>query len=130
MVGAECNRSAIGPPPARLGYPCPVPRSPIVVKVQDAPDSPGLLPEVLHMADFMLIFRGGDATSDSPEQLQKHMQRWTTWFEGLAKSGVYKGAGAPLDPGGKIVRGSKKTVSDGPFAEAKDLVGGYAIVTA
>lgn len=82
------------------------------------------------MANFMLIFRGGDSPGDSPEQMQQHMQRWFAWFDGLTKSGVYKGQGAPLEPGGKVVRGARKTVSDGPFAESKDLVGGYAIVEA
>ncbi|BDG01365.1 YciI family protein [Anaeromyxobacter oryzae] len=82
------------------------------------------------MASFMLIFRGGDSSGDSPEQLQQHVQKWFTWFEGLRRSGVYSGAGAPLERSGKVVRGAAKTVSDGPFAEAKDLVGGYAIVEA
>jgi len=82
------------------------------------------------MANFMLIFRGGDSPADSPEQMQLHMQKWSAWFEGLSKSGAYKGQGAPLEHGGKVVRGTRKTVSDGPFAEAKDLVGGYAIVEA
>jgi hypothetical protein len=82
------------------------------------------------MASFMLIFRGGNSSGDSPEQMQQHMQKWFAWFEGLTKSGVYKGVGAPLEPGGKLVRGTRKAVSDGPFAEAKDLVGGYAIVEA
>jgi hypothetical protein len=82
------------------------------------------------MAAFMLIFRGGGARGDSPEQMQQHIQKWFAWFEGLTKSGVYKGQGAPLEPSGKVVRGTRKTVSDGPYAEAKDLVGGYAIVEA
>jgi hypothetical protein len=82
------------------------------------------------MASFMLIFRGGNPSGDSPEQMQQHMQKWVAWFEGLTKSGAYKGAGAPLEQGGKLVRGTRKAVSDGPFAEAKDLVGGYAIVEA
>jgi len=82
------------------------------------------------MASFMLIFRGGGSSTDSPEQLQQHMQKWMTWFEGLTKSGVYQGAGAPLVPAGKVVRGTRRTVTDGPYAEAKDLVGGYAIVEA
>ncbi|HTP51217.1 MAG TPA: YciI family protein [Anaeromyxobacteraceae bacterium] len=82
------------------------------------------------MANFMLIFRGGNSSGDSPEQMQQHMQKWFTWFEGLTKSGVYKGQGAPLETGGKVIRGSRKAVSDGPFAETKDLVGGYAIVEA
>ena len=83
------------------------------------------------MANFMLIFRGSPSTTnDSPEQMQQHMQKWMAWFQGLTASGVYKGAGAPLEVSGKVVRGQKKTVSDGPYAEAKDLVGGYAIVDA
>ncbi|HEU4384475.1 MAG TPA: YciI family protein [Anaeromyxobacteraceae bacterium] len=82
------------------------------------------------MASFMLIFRGGDNRNDSPEQLQQHMQKWLGWFEGLTKAGAYKGQGAPLEAGGKVVRGARKVVSDGPFAESKDLVGGYAIVEA
>lgn len=82
------------------------------------------------MASFMLIFRGGDSRADSPEQMQQHMQKWFAWFEGLTKAGVYKGQGAPLEQSGKVVRGARKAVSDGPFAETKDLVGGYAIVEA
>jgi hypothetical protein len=82
------------------------------------------------MADFMLIFRGAPQAGASPEQMQQHMQKWMVWFEGLTKSGVFHGVGAPLQPSGKAVRGAAKTVSDGPYGEAKDLVGGYAIVTA
>jgi hypothetical protein len=82
------------------------------------------------MADFMLVFRGGPQGESSPEQMQQHMQKWMAWFEGLSKSGVFHGAGAPLEPRGKAVRGAGKAVSDGPYGEAKDLVGGYAIVSA
>jgi hypothetical protein len=82
------------------------------------------------MAAFMLIFRGGNPREDSPEQLQQSMKKWLDWFDGLARSGVYKGQGAPLEPGGKVVRGTRRTVSDGPYAEAKDVVGGYALVDA
>jgi hypothetical protein len=82
------------------------------------------------MSSFMLIFRNSAPATDSPEQMQQHMQKWSAWFEGLTRTGAYKGQGAPLEAGGKVVRGSRKAVSDGPYAEAKDLVGGYAIVEA
>ena len=82
------------------------------------------------MASYIMFFRGANTRPDSPEQLQQHMQKWMTWFEGLRKDGVYQGQGAPLEAEGKVVRGTRKTVSDGPYAEAKDLVGGYAIVEA
>jgi hypothetical protein len=81
------------------------------------------------MAKYMMVFRGGEPPK-SPEQLQQHMQKWMTWFEGLTRDGVYQGAGAPLEPAGKVVRGRRKAISDGPYAEAKDLVGGYAIIEA
>jgi len=65
----------------------------------------------------------------SPEQLQKNMQKWMTWIENLSKDGIYK-AGEPLDKAGKTIRGKKAAVTDGPYAESKDLVGGYLIVKA
>lgn len=82
------------------------------------------------MAAFMLIFRNDKPWQGSPEEMQQHMQKWMAWLDGLTRAGVYEGEGAPLEPGGKVVRGARKAVSDGPYAEAKDLVGGYAIVAA
>jgi hypothetical protein len=85
------------------------------------------------MASFMFIFRGGVDDRDakiSPEEMQQHMQKWMTWFDHLEKAGAYKGQGAPLQPGGKSVGGHKKVVTDGPYGESKDLVGGYAIIEA
>jgi hypothetical protein len=45
----------------------------------------------------------------------------------LRKEGRYEG-GEPLEPRGKFVNGHKQIVTDGPFAESKELVGGYFIV--
>lgn len=83
------------------------------------------------MADFLYVFRGGMSGTQqfSPEHMQKHMEAWGTWIGELSKRGQFKG-GDPLDAGGKQVKGRKKTIVDGPFAEAKDLVGGYLLVTA
>jgi hypothetical protein len=57
------------------------------------------------------------------------MQAWGTWIGELSNRGQFKG-GDPLEPAGKQVKGKKKIVVDGPFAEAKDLIGGYLLVTA
>jgi hypothetical protein len=80
------------------------------------------------MADFMYLFRGGQP-SGSPEQMQQHMQKWGQWMKELSQKGQFK-AGDPLEGGGKVLTGAKKVVTDGPFAEAKDLVGGYLLVKA
>jgi len=39
-------------------------------------------------------------------------------------------AGEPLESGGKVVRGKQKAITDGPYAESKDLVGGYLLIEA
>jgi hypothetical protein len=80
------------------------------------------------MSDFMFLFRGGEAVG-SPEQMQQHMQKWRGWMKELGEKGHFK-AGEPLEKSGKVVKGSRKAVTDGPFAEAKDLVGGFVIVSA
>jgi hypothetical protein len=82
------------------------------------------------MSRFLFIFRGSDAPQGSPEQLQKQMQKYMTWFEGLTRDGAYHGEGAPLERSGKVVRSARGAVSDGPYAEAKDVVGGYALIEA
>ncbi len=83
------------------------------------------------MQKYMYLFRGGDAAraASSPEEMQKHLTKWGAWFKVLADKGQFVG-GEPLEVTGKVLSGSRKALSDGPFAEAKDLVGGYAIVSA
>ena len=82
------------------------------------------------MAEYLYIFRGGnDMSKSSPAELQANMKKWGGWMESLAKQGKLTG-GQPLTREGKVMRGTKKTVTDGPYAEAKDLVGGYLLVKA
>ncbi len=81
------------------------------------------------MKDYLFLFRGGNTSHLSPEESQKHMQKWEQWIGGLAKSGKFK-AGEPLGKEEKVINGSQKVVTDGPFAESKEVVGGYLIVSA
>ena len=81
------------------------------------------------MANFLYIFRGGNMARLSPQEMQQSMQKWGAWIQALSKTGNFKG-GDPLEDGGKVLRGKKKVVTDGPYAEAKDLVGGYLLVSA
>jgi hypothetical protein len=81
------------------------------------------------MPNFLYIFRGGAMSRQSPQELQQQMQKWGAWIQQLRQDGHFK-AGDPLENGGKVVRGSKKAVTDGPYAEAKDLVGGYLLIEA
>jgi len=66
----------------------------------------------------------------SPERMQQLTKMWWTWMEDLKKGGHVVQTGERLDSSGKMVRGKAKTVTDGPYAEAKDTVGGYMLVAA
>ena len=81
------------------------------------------------MSEFLFIYRGGNLPDRSPEQLQQTMQKWMSWMKELGAKGHLKDAGHPLDATGKTVKGTKKAVTDGPYAE-KDLVGGYSLISA
>jgi len=83
------------------------------------------------MADYLFLFRGGmqHETGHSPAELQASTQKWMGWIGGIAQSGKLKG-GQPLENGGHVIASRKHVITDGPFAEAKDVVGGYLIVTA
>ena len=74
---------------------------------------------------YMLLFRGNDWTKSlSPEEKQKVTDQWMAWFKGLTNEGKAV-AGNPLERESKIVSGKNRVVSDGPFAESKEAIGGY-----
>jgi hypothetical protein len=81
------------------------------------------------MSEFTYLFRGRD-TSASPEQMQKTMEKWVAWFKELGAKGHIKDPGHPLEATGTVVKGKQKIVNDGPYAEAKDVVGGYMLIEA
>jgi len=80
--------------------------------------------------EFILFFRGSQWDKGlSPEEIQKVMGQFMGWFERLREEGKLR-AGQPLERQGKIVSGKKgRTVADGPFAESKEAVGGYFLLT-
>jgi hypothetical protein len=82
------------------------------------------------MEKFIYLFRGGaQGHGLSPESMQAHMQKWMGWMKSLGEKGILVG-GEPLQLTGMQVTGTKKVVTDGPFIEAKEMVGGYLIVNA
>jgi hypothetical protein len=81
------------------------------------------------MSEFTFLYRGRDSNA-SPEQMQKIMEKWRAWFKELGEKGHPKDIGHPLEHTGKVVKGKQKTVTDGPFAEAKDVVGGFTLIEA
>ena len=84
------------------------------------------------MSQFIYLFRSTPANQHeaigTPERAKRSMETWLAWIRNLEAKGHLKHPGQPLDPAGKVVRGS--TVTDGPYVEAKDLVLGFIIVEA
>jgi hypothetical protein len=82
------------------------------------------------MSEFVYLYRGGVEPGRSPERAQQMRQKWMTWLKELGEQGHIKDLGHPLERTGKLVKGKQKTVTDGPFAEAKAVIGGYTLIEA
>ena len=83
------------------------------------------------MKQFLYLFRGGDNdwTNESPEKMQSHMARWEKWMTEISQNNK-PAIGMPLEPSGKVVRKAGKMITDGPYMDGKEIVGGYVIVEA
>jgi hypothetical protein len=83
------------------------------------------------MEKFILLFRGSDVyqPGQPPEVLEALKQKLIHWVTKLSEKGVHV-TSEPLQPTGKQVNGIKKTVTDGPFGVAKEIIGGCTIVQA
>jgi hypothetical protein len=81
------------------------------------------------MEEYMLLVRDYDDKDVTPEEMQGRMEAYRPWMGKMTAEGRYKG-GAPLEPGsGRLVKGGK-VLTDGPFLESKEIIGGYVIVLA
>src|SRR5436309_16000639 len=78
---------------------------------------------------YMLLFRNsGPETFErlSPSERQQLVSRWNAWYDGLAAEGKAI-EGQPLEIERRVVSGTGGSrVVDGPFAESKEAIGGYA----
>ena len=86
------------------------------------------------MSEFVYLFRIGaeeqQEAMGTPEMAQQSMRVWLAWMRELEAKGHIRNPGQPLAPDGKVVRGSQRSVTDGPYVEVKDLVAGFIIIEA
>jgi len=82
------------------------------------------------MKEFMMIFRHAPDPNRviSPEQMQAILRQWQDWIGGIAAQGKFLSTGQ-LGKEAKTLR-ADKVITDGPYAEVKEIVGGYLIVKA
>ncbi len=83
------------------------------------------------MKDYLLVFRNdfSSVPAGSPEEMQSMTQKWMDWIGGMAARNKLTDRGNPLGSGGKVVRPGN-VVTDGPYTEIKELIGGYTLVKA
>ena len=82
------------------------------------------------MQEFILIMRHQDGSKvASPDQMQEWMKQTMDWIGGIAAQNKFvSGTGLPFD-GAKVVQ-SNKMVTNGPFGDIKETIGGFIIVKA
>jgi hypothetical protein len=85
------------------------------------------MPESTNSHEYLVLSRGQWDSDASPQDIQSAIDRFYVWYESNLASGVFK-PGSRLARDGKTV--SKHSVVDGPFTEAKELVGGYWFIVA
>lgn len=81
------------------------------------------------MKEFLLVFRTdyNNMPKSSPEEMQATTKRWMDWIGGIAAQNKLANRGNRLNPEGKVVR-PNNVVTDGPYTEIKESLGGYSII--
>ncbi len=82
------------------------------------------------MARFLFVYRGAGETvaGMDAEEKQRHMQRWEKWLGEGMQQGWLLDPGDGLTQEGRVV--GARVLTDGPFVESKEVVGGFSIVQA
>jgi hypothetical protein len=86
------------------------------------------------MAKYMLLLHDDPSSfaTMSPEQIQKVIEKYMTWGSRLRQAGVLSANNKLTDEPGKVMRakGGSVRVTDGPYSETKEILGGYYVVEA
>lgn len=83
------------------------------------------------MKEFMLLFRrpGFDPNSVSPADMQVLAKKWNDWIAGVTGQGKVVSSPIRLTQEGKVLKAGG-VITDGPFVEIRELLGGFMVVKA
>jgi hypothetical protein len=83
------------------------------------------------MKDFALLFRQSEPINSkiSESEMQSFRKKWEDWAGGIAAQGKFKGSSIRLAPAGKVLKAGG-VVTDGPFVEIREILGGIMVVQA
>jgi hypothetical protein len=80
-----------------------------------------------HATEYLLLSRGQWDPAKSREEIQAAIDGFYVWYERMVAAGTFK-PGQRLATGGVVV--TRRGVVDGPFAESKEIIGGYWFIVA
>ena len=83
------------------------------------------------MKDFALLFRrpGSNPGNASPEEMQALNKKWQDWIGSIAAQGKLGNGGSRLSGEGKVLKPGG-VITDGPFVEIREILGGFIVVKA
>jgi hypothetical protein len=84
------------------------------------------------MEEFLLVFRTDSANEEphaSPTELQAMMKPWQDWMGNIAAQNKLVSSGNRLTSDGRVVK-SNGVITNGPYVELKEAIGGYIIIRA
>ncbi|SEW25067.1 YciI family protein [Chitinophaga arvensicola] len=83
------------------------------------------------MKEFALLFRQSEYAYDklSAEEYQHLHKNWQDWIGGIAAQGKFVNKGSRLALEGKVLKAGG-VVTDGPFVEIRERLGGFIVVMA
>ncbi len=86
------------------------------------------------MGRYLLLLRESPSefAEMPPEEMRAVIEKYVAWRKKIEADGHYVGGEKLRDDGGRHLRkdGGRLDATDGPFAEAKEIVGGYFMIEA
>jgi hypothetical protein len=82
------------------------------------------------MADYFLFLYDDPMgwTKLSPQEMQTALEKYIGWSQKATAGGYLVGSHRLAEDVGKVIRGRK--VTDGPYSETKEILGGYFLIKA
>ncbi len=84
------------------------------------------------MKDFMFLFRNSEEAVNklSPEEKKEYFTKWGVWLKKFVDDKIYEDGDRLSSTDAMVISGTEKVVTDGPYIESKEIIGGYVRIKA
>lgn len=82
------------------------------------------------MKDYLFVYRTDydNMQQSTPAQQESNMKKWMDWLGSIAAQNKLVSKGSRLQNTGKVLKSD--VVTNGPFTEIKESIGGFSIIKA